>query len=145
MKNREVTIMMKGIQHDFSEEGIEHRYVGNYTKIADSHIIKYNEYPEGSNMSQAVNENLLKIKNNTIQIRKKGVINTQMYFEQAKTHHGIYKTPFGNFDMTIQTETVAIQETEDSLDIQILYHLSLNHDLASNCTIHIQIDGLREV
>ena len=38
MKNREVKIMMKGIQHDFSEEGIEHRYVGNYTQIADSHI-----------------------------------------------------------------------------------------------------------
>lgn len=148
MKSKEITITVKGIQHDISEECTENTYTGIYTSLADQHIVKYDEYMVDADKEPIADiekftaKNLVKISKDSVHITKKGAVNTQMYFEQGKKHHGVYQTPFGNFDMKIETEHLNISETSHTISIEILYTLSLNKCPVSKCTIHMQITGL---
>lgn len=142
MKNKEIKITIKGIQHDISDECMENTYVGQYTAMSDSHIIKYDEYLEEENATQVTNKNLVKISKDSIHITKKGAVNTQMHFQQGKKHYSVYQTPFGNFDMMIDTEQLTICKSENTINANIIYSLSLNHCPVSKCTIQIQVTGL---
>lgn len=142
MKIREIKITIKGTQHDILEETTENTYTGQYTYLSDTHIIKYNEYLEEENTVPAVNKNLVKINDTSIHITKKGAVNTQMHFEQGKKHYDVYQTPFGDFNMMIDTEQVTVQKNKDILDVTIVYSLSLNHCPVSKCTIQMQISGI---
>ncbi|MDD7403819.1 MAG: DUF1934 domain-containing protein [Butyribacter sp.] len=143
MNQKKIKITVQGTQHDISEESIENTYEANYAMLSDKHIIKYNEYTEEDNAQQTATRNLLKISKDAVHITKKGAINTQMHFEQGKKHYGVYQTPFGNFDMMIETKQLSIQEDADSLSVCITYFLSLNNCPVSKCTIQMNADGIR--
>lgn len=148
MKSKEITITISGTQHDISEDSMENTYIGQYAVMTGQHIIKYDEYAiedddmQASDAVKYINKNLVKINSNSVHITKKGAVNTQMYFEQGKKYNGVYQTPFGNFDMMIETEQLNISEASHTISIEILYALSLNKCPVSKCTIHMQITGL---
>ena len=139
MTNGKVQITIKSTQTDISDESMESTYTGNYRQLAGKHIVTYEEYFESEGTFPAKNTNLMKIEKNSIQITKKGAITTQMYFASDKKHSGSYQTPFGNFDMTIHTEYLTVQETNQTVTADIVYHLSLNGSPVSKCNIHMKI------
>lgn len=139
MTDGKVEITIKSTQTDISDESMETMYIGDYRQFAEKHIITYEEYFENEGAFPAKNKNLMKIEKNCIQITKKGAITTQMYFEPDKKHFGSYQTPFGNFDMTIHTERLTVQETSQTVTADIVYHLSLNGSPVSKCNIQMKI------
>ena len=139
MNAKQVRIDIKSTQHDISEETLDTIYNGNYHCIDKKHIIRYEEYFEVEGTAPLKNTNLIKIENDSVQIIKKGAINTQMQFTAGQQYHGSYQTPFGCFNMMIYTEQLKIQETENTLQADIVYTLELNQCPVSKYTICMKI------
>jgi len=139
MNTKQVSINIQSTQHDISEETLDTIYSGNYHYIDKKHIIRYEEFFEGDGTTPLKNTNLIKIENDSVQIIKKGAINTQMQFTAGQTYHGSYQTPFGCFQMTIYTEHLEIKETATTLQANIVYTLDLNQCPVSKYTICMEI------
>ena len=139
MNNNKVQIKILSTQHDISEETMETIYTGNYRKLADKHVIAYDEYFEEEGCAPSKNTNLIKITTDSVEITKKGTVTTRMLFKSGETYKDIYQTPFGGFDMLLETEQLEISETDNHISVTICYSLSLNHAQVSRCTIQMQI------
>lgn len=137
--NNKVQIKILSTQHDISDETMETIYTGNYRNLSGKHIISYDEYFEEEGTIPSKSTNLVKIEGDAIQITKKGTVNTQMYFKSSKDYKDLYQTPFGSFDMLIQTERLEIKEMQNQISATICYTLSLNHVPVSKCTIQMEI------
>lgn len=137
-----VQITIHSTQHDISEETTENIYTGKYRFVADKHVVNYEEYFSEEGTAPSKTTNLVKIGKDFVHISKKGTVNTQMHFQVSKKHQDIYRTPFGNFDMTITTHHMSLEEKEDGLTVNISYSLGLNHCPVSKCTIQMQIKYL---
>lgn len=142
MTNNKVQIKILSTQHDISEETTENIYLGNYRRLADKHVIAYDEYFEEEGCVPSKNSNLIKITADSVEISKKGTVNTRMLFKSKETYKDIYQTPFGSFDMSLETEQLKISETDDSVSVTICYTLSLNHARVSRCTIQMVIEEI---
>lgn len=139
MNAKQVSINIKSTQHDISEETLDTIYNGNYHCIDNKHIIRYEEYFEGEGAAPLKNTNLIKIEKDSVQIIKKGAINTQMQFIAGQQYHGSYQTPFGCFNMTIYTEHLKVKESATALQADIVYTLDLNQCPVSKYTISMEI------
>ncbi len=139
--NETVQIIIHSTQHDLSEETMETTYTGKYRRLSDKHLITYDEYFEDEGMPPTRNTNLIKIDANSVQITKKGVITTQMCFENGKKHLGVYQTPFGSFNMMLQTKMLTVDETEHAILATINYILHLDGRLVSEYTIQMEINS----
>ena len=139
MEKHSITITIDSIQHDISEETVTTCYSGTYARTEEYQLLRYDEFYEAEGAQIAKTGTLIKIDGRNITITKKGVISTQMQFSPEKIFNGIYKTPFGTFDMCITTEEIEIAEPSPSrpVDITLKYQLSLNGSAVSRYTIHI--------
>ena len=140
--NENVQIIIHSTQHDLSNETMETTYTGKYRRLSDKHLITYDEYFEDEGVPPTKNTNLIKIDENSVQITKKGIITTQMHFENGKKHLGVYQTPFGSFNMMLQTKTLTIDETEHAILAMINYVLYLDGRRVSEYTIQMEISFL---
>ncbi len=143
MKQSKVQITMQSTQPELSDETMETVYIGHYKQLAGKHIITYDEFFEEEGTSPSKSTNLMKIDENSVQITKKGAITTKMQFEKGKKHLDMYQTPYGNFELAIQTEQLSIQITGQTIEAEISYYLSLNGAAVSKCNIHIEINGIK--
>ena len=139
MEKHSIAITIDSIQHDISEEIVTTCYNGTYARTEDSQLLRYDEFYEAEGPEVAKTATLVKIDGEDITITKKGVISTQMHFSSGKIFNGIYRTPFGAFDMRITTEKIEIAEPSPAklVDIILKYQLSLNGSAVSRYTIHI--------
>ena len=116
----QVLISVKGLQfieNDEQEvEAIELVTVGNCYGRGNNKYIKYEENFEGA---EGTAQNLVKIKPNVLEVRKKGVVDVHMVFEKEKKNISYYTTPFGTIQMGIATTKLDIKEEEDHIDIKV--------------------------
>lgn len=96
----------------------------------------YDELVEGFTENT---RNIIHIKNNELNIVKRGVINVQMLFSQGKKNMTSYMTPFGNIMIGIDTRKVDIKETTDLIKVHIEYSLELNYEHYADCKIDMNI------
>ena len=81
------------------------------------HYIRYDEMFEGfADHAQ----NLVKITDHVLEVRKKGVINVHMVFEENKKNIAYYTntTPFGTMQMGIAATRVKVQEEQDHIGVR---------------------------
>ena len=62
-----------------------------------------------------------------------------MVFEKGKNHRCFYKTPFGELNLGICTSQIAVNESEDNINIRADYALDVNYEPLAECTIRINI------
>lgn len=138
MERKKAQITIQNIQHDISEETTENIYSGFYTFHNGSHIVTYEEYIDDEDPGKST-KNLLKFTDSTVEITKKGLIRSKMVFTKNICHKDFYQTPFGTFDMVIDTHDVQIKTGANALHAELHYHLHLNQAPVSLCTIKINI------
>ncbi len=139
MKSTDAKITIKSIQKDISEEAFIYSYSGKYAVTEEQHIISYQEYyEEDAGMAQK-SRSLIRLSGSHVSITKKGAVTTRMEFSPGDVYHGEYQTPYGNFSMEIQTDSVSSEITPDFLEIQISYTLSLNQSPVSHNLVNIKI------
>lgn len=139
MEKQEVQVLVRGIQHDISDEAIEQIYQGHYAYRQNTHYIRYAEIDENGVQSAANGSNLLKIKDNSIHLIKKGMITTRMEFDTLKNYRSSYQTPYGTFQMEIATEKLSVSQDREGIHLDIAYQLSMNDRPLSQCSLEIHV------
>lgn len=136
---KDVLISVKGLQMIGDEdqpEPIEVVTVGEYFFRNGHHYVKYDEVTEGFEESTV---NYIKAGDKSMEVRKKGLTNVHMVFEEQKKNVTYYQTPFGCIQMGISGARVNCRETENLIDIHVDYALEMNEEHVADCFIEVNI------
>ncbi len=139
MEKREVRVILRGTQHDISNETIEQNYHGYYSCRNNTHYISYTEIDEAGEQSSASGSSLIKIKDSSVYLLKKGAITTRMEFDTEKKHLTPYQTPYGTFQMEIATNQLTVRREGEDIHLDISYQLNMDGKPLSRCSIEIQV------
>ncbi len=108
---KEVTVELLGIQdREGEEERVDIRTRGIYCLRENGHYISYEE--ELEEIPQKV-KTLLHISSGVLSMTKRGPVQVKMEFIPGKRTTCMYRTPFGNIPMEIETKCVEVTEEED--------------------------------
>ena len=73
-----------------------------------------------------------------MEVRKKGVVNVHMVFEQGKKNMTYYPTPYGTIEMGIAATNLNLQESDGGLDMKVDYALDMNQEHVADCYLAIK-------
>ena len=115
--DKEVLIHVRGLQTidaDGDQEPVEIVVPGQYYFRNGSHYLRYEEILEDFAEPTI---NYIKISPKGMEVRKKGVVNVHMVFEQGKKNMTYYTTPYGTIEMGIAATNMNLEENDGSLDM----------------------------
>lgn len=136
---RDVLIRISGMQFMDSEnesDDVEVITTGDYFQKNGKHYIIYDEVMDGFEGNV---RNTVKISPETLDIRKQGVANAHMVFEQDKKNMTRYATPMGDMMVEVSTNRIQVDEQEDSLKVMVEYSLGINYQHISECNITMDV------
>lgn len=136
---RDVLIRISGMQFMDSEnesDDVEVITTGDYFRKNGKHYIIYDEVMDGFEGNV---RNTVKISPEILDIRKQGVANAHMVFEQDKKNMTRYATPMGDMMVEVSTNRIQVDEQEDSLKVMVEYSLGINYQHISECNITMDV------
>lgn len=135
--NKNVLVSINGLQVvDGTDDTVEVITAGEYYNKNGKHYILYEDIDEDSG---ATTQNVIKVSDEIVEIKKKGNINTNMIFQKDKINKSYYSTPFGDLSVEVSTGEIDIDVTESAIDIKIDYALIINNQHMSDCQISLNI------
>ena len=141
---KEVIITIRGLQFIQSEEDMEPVEVvtpGEYYKKNGQLYLLFEEAVEGF---EGTTHNVMKFKEDQREVRKKGLVNVHMVFEENKKTLSYYQTPFGVMNMGIAATNIQVHEGKNNIDLLVNYALDLNESYVADCTIQMNVKSKEE-
>ncbi len=136
--DKKVLIRVCGLQAVISPDGqdepIEMIIPGEYFYRNGSHYLRFEEIMDETAEPTV---NYIKISESTMEVRKKGLVNVHMVFEQGKKNMTYYSTPFGTLQMGIATTGLEFECSENRLTMKVDYSLDMNDELVADCSLSI--------
>ncbi len=139
--NKDVLIHIAGIQMTDDEgqsQPIEMIVPGSYYFRNGSHYLRYEEMLDDTGEPTV---NYVKLSSNSMEVRKKGLVNVHMVFEKGKKNMACYTTPFGTIRMGIAATLTKVDEEADSLNARIEYSLELNDEHVAECFLTYRVQS----
>lgn len=140
---KDVIIHVKGLQSagdGSAQEPIEIVVPGQYYLKNGIHYFRYEERFEDFSQPAA---NYIKIyPEGSMEVRKTGLINTNMIFEKGKKNLTSYTTPYGTMQMGITTTGVELEIQENLVEMKADYALDVNDEYVADCFIQIRAESL---
>lgn len=136
---KDVIIKISGLQYleeQNPEEPIEVITNGEYYNRNGKHYLKYDEITEGTD---GVSNCMVKFKEDSFELLKKGSSNVHMIFESGKKNVTYYKTPFGNILIGLDTSSIHVDEKEEEIQIDVKYGMDVNYEFLADCHISMSI------
>lgn len=136
--DKEVLIHVRGLQLmdlDDEQEPIEIVVPGQYYFRNGSHYLRYEEVVEDFAQPTV---NYIKMSPKGMEVRKQGLINVHMVFEQGKKNMAYYTTPFGTLQLGIAATGLRLREADDSIDMEVDYALDMNEEHVADCSLSVQ-------
>lgn len=136
--DKEVLIHVSGLQTmdaEGDQEPIEIVVPGEYYFRNGSHYLRYEEILEDFAEPTI---NYIKISPKGMEVRKKGVINVHMVFEQGKKNMTYYTTPYGTIEMGIAATNLNLEENDSGLNMKVDYALDMNQEHVADCYLAIK-------
>ena len=136
--DKEVLIHVRGLQTidaDGDQEPVEIVVPGQYYFRNGSHYLRYEEILEDFAEPTI---NYIKISPKGMEVRKKGVVNVHMVFEQGKKNMTYYSTPYGTLQMGIAATNLELMESEENLQMKADYALDMNEEHVADCYLTVQ-------
>ena len=134
---KNVMVQISGLHNaETPDDAVEVLLPGNYYNRNGTHYIKYQQYDEESGR---LLDNLIKIKDETLEIKKKGASSMQMFFKKNHRNVSYYDMEQGSLLMETRTQDVKIQQREQRIDVELAYDLFINEQYVSDSHIKIQI------
>ena len=136
--DKEVLIHVRGLQTidaDGDQEPVEIVVPGQYYFRNGSHYLRYEEILEDFAEPTI---NYIKISPKGMEVRKKGVVNVHMVFEQGQKNMTYYTTPYGTIEMGIAATNMNLEENDGSLDMKVDYALDMNQEHVADCYLAIK-------
>ncbi|MEE1248607.1 MAG: DUF1934 domain-containing protein [Lachnospiraceae bacterium] len=137
---KDVLLSIKGLQfaNEQDTEPVEVITSGDYYKRNGKHYILYDEVMEGF---EGVTKNIIKLKDDCLDVTKKGVTNVHMMFEKNKKNITYYNTPFGSIMIGIDAKDIQIEEKNESISVHVSYGLEVNYEHMADCNIIMNIQS----
>lgn len=135
---KDVIVSICGLQNGAETDGqpIEMIIPGEYFYKNEKHYILYEEIVEGETKTI---KNRIKIGPGMMELTKRGMISTQMLFEENKKNITHYYTPYGGLEMGIDTKRIEFTESDTDIEIQVDYALEMNQEFIADCDIKIHV------
>lgn len=135
---KEVLVTISGLQFaaETENEPLEIITSGDYYKKNGKHYVVYDEVMEGF---EGTTKNIIKLKDDFLDITKKGISNVHMMFEKNRKNISYYYTPYGSLLIGIDAKAVDIMETEHNIDVKVDYALEVNYEHMADCSITVNI------
>ena len=136
--DKEVLIHVSGLQTmdaEGDQEPIEIVVPGEYYFRNGSHYLRYEEILEDFAEPTI---NYIKISPKGMEVRKKGVVNVHMVFEQGKKNMTYYTTPYGTIEMGIAATNLNLEENDSGLNMKVDYALDMNEEHVADCYLTVQ-------
>ena len=137
---KNVLLAIKGLQFDGSPENAEIETVtsAEYYIRNNSHYLIYEEAVEGFTQTT---RNVIKFREHSLELVRRGLINVHMIFEENKKNMTNYATPFGNIMIGIDTKKILLAEEEELIRVDAEYALEVNYEHFADCHITIRIQA----
>ena len=125
MNMKDVIISIVGTQQDASgaKDSVELVTDGQYGFEGDEYRFTYQESEltglEGTRTTFTVNPM-------GVVLRREGTLNTEMVFQPGKKNFVLYRTPFGDATMGIDTRSIRSSLSEHGGGLEVDYNLDLN-------------------
>lgn len=129
-----------GIMDDENEEEnvpIEVITPAVYYYKAGKHYVVYDEMVEG--LPGTIKNKIRITDSRMVEILKTGLANAHMVFEKDKINMTQYETPYGELLVGIHTRDMKVEESEDLIDVRVVYALDVNGEKLADCNIVLQI------
>ena len=136
--NKDVLIHVRGLQMmetDDAQEPIEIVVPGQYYFRNGSHYLRYEEMLDDTAEPTI---NYIKMSPKGMEVRKKGVVNVHMVFEEGKKNKTFYNTPYGTLQMGISATGLELKESEDGIQMKVDYALDMNEEHVADCYLTVQ-------
>ena len=140
---KEVLLAIKGLQFDGSEDNTEIETLTNaeYYKRNNSHYVMYEEAFEGFHETA---KNIIKFKENSLDLTKKGLVNVHMVFEENKKSITNYATPYGDIMIGIDARKISMREEPEQISVDVDYALEMNYEHMADCHISILLQARKD-
>ena len=135
---KDVLIHIRGLQMmstEDTQEPIEIVVPGEYYFRNGSHYLRYEEVLDDSAEPTV---NYIKMSPRGLEVRKKGLVDVHMVFEQGKKNMTFYSTPFGTLQMGIAATKLELAEESGALSMKVDYALEVNEEHMADCYLAIQ-------
>lgn len=135
---KDIFLSLKGLQMEYTEDSDEVETItpASYYRKNGSHYIVYDEMTEGFTDST---RNIIRFKDDYLEVFKRGLVNVRMVFEENRKNITSYQTPFGNILIGVDTESVQINEKENQINVQVDYTLEANYQYLADCRIEMEL------
>lgn len=135
---KDVILSISGLQLDENGEdtNVETFTAAKYYKKDNSHFLIYEEVMEGYDEPT---RNMIRFREDSLEITKKGLINVHMIFEENRKNMSCYSTPYGDIMVGIEAEDIRIKEEEKRINVQVDYALEVNYAHLADCKINMTV------
>ncbi|MCR4908492.1 MAG: DUF1934 domain-containing protein [Lachnospiraceae bacterium] len=139
---KDVCISIRGLNIDSEDsEPLELITIGKYTKKDG---ISYLRFEEISDEVGEMTKDTLKFSPEGAELIRHGAMEMFLSFLPGEKTVTSYRTPFGMFYLGIDTDSIEISESEDTLDLSIRYLLEANHEFLAKCEISVNVQSCLE-
>ena len=122
---------------DGETDRVEVLTAGQFIKKRDHFYIGYKEYDEEN--PQEWSDNLIKVENDLVTIRRKGPYGSQLMLERGRRHQCIYSTVAGDMSIGVFTKTLENRLHEKGGTLEVSYTLDFNTDIVSENRFTIKV------
>lgn len=135
-KSREVELTITGKQHNAQDEDSNSvKAKGKMSVVNNKNVVVYEEVSEDGDEFKC----LLKFDENSLEHSKTGAVTSKFIFKPDWKYLGSYETPFGNFEMGVDTKKYAVERSEGKINLHAVYDMEINGEFASENEIQIEI------
>ena len=137
---KEVLLTVKGLHFNLSDDGtnLESITAARYYKKNNSHYVIYEEPYEGFT---EVTRNVIKIREHSLDLTKKGLVNVHMICEENKKNMTNYSTPYGDILIGIDAGKIRLKEEEEHIRVDVDYALEVNYEHLADCRLSMDIQS----
>lgn len=136
----EVKIKIRGEQGD-KEDSIEVVSVGEMYEEDGYACLAYDEVvDEEENGIVQVASNLIKLREEQVEVIKKGPSQSHMVFVPGQSTFTYYSTPLGELEVSIFTDTIEKISKDSGFSLNIRYQLEMNQTFVSDSCVNIEVE-----
>lgn len=135
---KDVIVSIKGLQYapeDSDDSRVETENRGTYYDKGLYRYLSYEESPDGEETVTS----FVKFREGYFELNRKGKYSTRLVFEEGKKNYTNYKTPFGDFVLGIDSDSVILKETDSKINVTISYDLEMNYEHLAHCKIELSV------
>ena len=141
MADAMVAVTVEGVQVDTAGEKtvLKSKANGKITARAGKHYVRYED---ASLHDKEAVPTVLKMSCDGLTLIRREAVDMQLEFRLGEKTRSVYRTPYGNFDLLVETHKLDIYFKDGQGTVQAEYDLFLNDALQGHNTLNVVIDKI---